>query len=242
MDKLLYTAASGASRVMEAQTIRANNLANVNTNGFRADLERVQAHQLGGSGLQTRVLAQTQQSGANLRAGELNNTGRTLDVAIQGDGWLTVQTPEGEAYTRAGGMVLDADGFVTIDGRAVLGLDGPIQLPEYRELTIGEDGTLSLLPAEGGLIEEVGQLKLVNPEANQLVKGTDGLMRLDNGAVAPQDEEVKLASGFLEGSNVTAIEELLASMSLSRQFELQVKLMKSAETLAQSGNRLLRDS
>ncbi|SHH19547.1 flagellar basal-body rod protein FlgF [Ferrimonas marina] len=242
MDKLLYTAVSGATRTLEAQAIRANNLANANTAGFRADLERVQQHQLQGAGHGTRVLAQTQSAGTLQRAGAMMATGRDLDIAIQGEGWFAVQTEDGEAYTRAGGFTLNAEGELQLDGRPVVGVDGPIQLPEYRELDIGNDGTVSVLPADGGLIDEVGRLKLVNPDAALMTKATDGLMRFDDGLVAPQDEEVQVTNGHLEGSNVHAIEELLASMNLGRQFEVQVKLMKNAETLAQAGNRLVRGS
>ncbi|GAA4888659.1 flagellar basal-body rod protein FlgF [Ferrimonas pelagia] len=242
MDKLLYTAVSGASRTLEAQAIRANNLANANTAGFRADLERVQHHQLDGVGQPTRVLAQTQSAGTSLSSGAMMATGRDLDVAIQGEGWFTVQVDDGEAYTRAGGFTLTDDGLLQLDGRLVMGIDGPLQLPEYRELEISKDGSVSVMPAEGGLTEEIGQLKLVNPDSALMSKASDGLMRFDGGVAAPQDEEVATVSGFLEGSNVQAIDELLASMNLGRQFEVQIKLMKSAETLAQAGNRLVRGS
>ena len=244
MDKMLYTAASGASRIMEAQTIRANNLANAETTGFKADLERVNALVLPATGnsLHTRVMAQTQNGGFSQLSGAINPTGRTLDLAIREQGLFTVMTEQGEAYTRSGNLVPDTDGQLTIDGRPVAGIDGPIVLPEYRELFIGDDGRISIIAAEGGIIEEIGILKLVKPELKDLDKGLDGLLYSRNGDALPVNNQVRVDSGFLEASNVNAVSELIASMDLSRQFEVQVKLMKSAEKLAEAGNRLIRNA
>lgn len=136
-------------------------------------------------------------------------------------------------------MIANAEGELTIDGRPVLGNDGPIVLPEHKDLFIGEDGTVSVLPSEGGIIEEVGRLKLVNPDLALMQKGQDGLLYGRDGQLMAQDDGVLVDSGFLESSNVQAVSELIASMDLSRQFEIQVKLMKSAEKLAEAGNRLL---
>ncbi|WP_394202849.1 flagellar basal body rod protein FlgF [Shewanella waksmanii] len=244
MDKMIYTAASGANRIMEAQAIRAHNLANADTHGFKADLERVQAQVVPsiGNGLTTRVLAQTQSNSFDRQSGELNPTGRTLDLAIRDQGLFSVQTPNGEGYTRSGAIVPDAAGQLTIDGRAVVGIDGPIVLPEYRELFIGDDGRISILAAAGEVIEEVGQLKLVNPDLQTIEKGTDGLLYARDGQVLAANDQVRVSSGYLEASNVQAVSEMIASMDLSRQFEVQVKLMKSAEKLAEAGNRLLKNA
>ncbi len=244
MDRMLYTAASGATRIMESQAIRANNLANADTTGFKADLERVKSTSLPaiGNSLQTRVMAQTENSGFSLQAGTLNPTGRKLDLAILDQGLFAVQSDLGEAYTRSGTIVPDTNGQLTIDGRPVAGIEGPIVLPEYRDLFIGDDGRVSVLAAEGGIIEEVGQLKLVNPEFKSMEKGLDGLFRSRDGERLQANNDVKVNSGFLESSNVKAVSELIASMDLSRQFEVQVKLMKSAEKLAEAGNRLLKNA
>ncbi|MCL1050885.1 flagellar basal body rod protein FlgF [Shewanella abyssi] len=244
MDRMIYTAARGAARVMEAQAIRANNLANADTTGFKADLERVNAMTVAptGNSLPTRVLAQTQSSGFSQQSGALNPTGRTLDLAINSEGLFSVMTAEGEGYTRSGAIQPDANGQLTLDGRPVAGVDGPIVLPEYRELFVGDDGRLSIIADEGGIIEEVGQLKLVNPDISTMSKGLDGLLYPADRQPLAASEQVRLSSGFLEASNVQAVAELIASMDLSRQFEVQVKLMKSAEKLAEAGNRLLRDA
>lgn len=242
MDRMLYTAAAGATRILEAQTIRANNLANAETTGFRADLERVQAKWLApmGDSLPTRVLAQTQSADFSQQLGQVNATGRVLDVALRGEGFLAVQTPEGEAYTRNGAIESDANGRLTINGHPVIGLDGSIVIPEYRELFVGSDGRISVLTENNIFPEEIGQLKLVNPDYAAMKKGLNGMMYTQAPAPAA-NESISIDSGFLESSNVQAVTELIASMDLSRQFEVQVKLMKSAEKLAQAGNRLLRN-
>ena len=245
MDKMLYTAAQGASRIMEAQTIRANNLANADTPGFKADLERVAAMRVDtvAAALPTRVLAHTLDSGFSGAAGVANPTGRDLDLAIRGNGLFTVQTQDGEAYTRHGGLVADANGQLTIDGRPVVGIDGPIVLPQHRDLFISDQGMVSVLPDAGGVIEEVGQLKLVNPDKADIRKAENGLFYgIDGNELAAANDQVQVDSGVLESSNVEAVSELIAAMDLTRQFEVQVKLMKSAEKLADAGNRLLRDA
>ena len=243
MDRMLYTAAAGATRTLEAQAIRANNLANAETTGFRADLERVEAKWLTptGDSLPTRVLAETQSSDFSQQFGQVNTTGRVLDVALRSEGFLAVQTPEGEAYTRNGAIEPNAEGQLTINGHPVVGVDGPIVLPEYRELVVGNDGRISALTGNNIFPEEVGQLKLVNPAYADMKKGLNGMMYTQEPAPAA-NEVITIDSGFLESSNVQAVNELIASMDLTRQFEVQVKLMKSAEQLAQAGNKLLRNS
>lgn len=240
MEKVIYTAMSGAQHALQAQQIHANNLANVNTTGFRSDFERVQAYQLEGDSFGARVLAQEIPGGTNFSAGAISETGRELDVAIQGSGYLTVTTADGsEAYTRAGELTLTADGQLTLQGNAVQGDGGELVIPEYRDIKIGQDGTISITPAGGGALQEIGKLKLVNPDESLLVKNSQGLLQLSDGSQAESDDSVQVAAGFLEGSNVNPIDELINSMSLTRNFELQVKLMQSVDTQAQQGNELI---
>lgn len=240
MEKVIYTAMSGAEHALQAQQIHANNLANVNTTGFRADFERVQAYQLEGDSFGARVLAQEIPGGTSFSAGAISETGRDLDVAIQGSGYFTVATADGgEAYTRAGALTLTADGQLTLQGNAVQGDGGEIVIPEYRDIKIGQDGTISITPAGGGALQEIGKLKLVNPDESLLVKNSQGLLQLSDGSQAEGDDSVQVAAGFLEGSNVNPIDELITSMSLTRNFELQVKLMQSVDTQAQQGNELI---
>lgn len=243
MDKMIYTAAQGASRILQSQAIRANNLANADTQGFRADLERVAALpvEVTQGSFASRILPQTQIAGFNSQHGEMMTTGRPLDLAIKGDGYFTVQTPEGEAYTRNGAISENANGELLVNGFPLMSTNGPMVLPQYSDLIVSEDGRLSVIAEQGGLLEEVGQLKLVNAAQTELHKGADGLFYANNGE-AQVSEQVRVASGALESSNVDAVGELLASMDLGRQFEVQIKLMKSAEKLAEAGNRLLRDA
>lgn len=237
--KLLYTALSGAEQSQTAMNIRANNLANVNTNGFKADIDRAVAYKIEGAGYETRYLSQSAASGTNFTAGKLEKTGRSLDIAIQGEGYIAVQTPGGaEAYTRAGSMTLDSEGRAFINGNAVVADGAQLTFPEYQSLEIGSDGTVTAITL-GGAQVQVGQIKLIKPEAGSMVKGQDGLLHLKAGAVGNQAADVALVSGFLEGSNVNAVTELVSSMMVNRQFELQIKMMKTADTLAQKGNQLI---
>ncbi len=240
MDRLGYTAMTAANRSMQALQIHANNLANVNTAGFRADMERAAAVQVEGYGYDSRHMARVENNGADLSPGPLNFTGRALDVAIQGQGLLAVQHGAGEAYTRQGSLQVDADMQLTVGGRVLLGEGGPLVLPEYDQLHIGSDGTVSVLPRGDFLMVEVGRLKRVDSQGVDLVKTPEGLLMARDNEPLEASETVALASGYLESSNVSAINELVSTMSLSRLFETQVKMMKAATTLAEAGNRLLR--
>lgn len=242
MDKLLYTAMSGAQHALMAQGIRANNLANANTQGFRADYEQAAAHTLTGDGYHTRVLAQSQKAGSNMAAAPLQETGRELDVAIQGDGFIALQSGEQEGYTRAGNMLISPAGELTINGHLVMGEGGPLQLPEFSALSIGSDGTVNLTPPGGGVQIEGGRIKLVRPNEGELQKGMDGLFYAVEPGPLAQDENIQLKQGYLEGANVNVVEEMVQNMALSRQFELQVRAMKTADDQARAGARLIRGS
>ena len=240
MDRLGYTAMTAANRSMQALQIHANNLANVNTPGFRADMERAAAVQVEGQGYDSRHMARVENNGVNLTPGSLSFTGRALDVAIQGQGLLAVQHGDGEAYTRHGSLQVDADLQLTVGGRVLLGEGGPLVLPEYDQLHIGSDGTVSVLPRGDYLMVEVGRIKRVDSQGVDLVKTPEGLLTTRNNAPLEASESVALAGGYLEASNVSAINELVSTMSLSRLFETQVKMMKAATGLAEAGNRLIR--
>ncbi|MDD1781856.1 flagellar basal-body rod protein FlgF [Enterovibrio sp. ZSDZ35] len=241
MDSLLFTAASGASRVLKAQHVRSNNLSNADTAGFRADMERVQSMQLQGSGFDGRTLAVTNSAMTRFDAGDAVKTGRPLDVAVMGEGFFAVQTPVGnEAYTRAGNIKVDNFGAMSVNGFPVVGADGaPMELPEFEKVEVSERGVVTVLPPGGGAEMQVGTLKLVNPQINQLQKESDGLLHSLDGAPFDVDPTVQVASEHIESSNVSAIDELVGVMSLTRNFEMQIRMMKTAETLAQAGNKLM---
>ncbi|WP_281647142.1 flagellar basal body rod protein FlgF [Parendozoicomonas sp. Alg238-R29] len=245
MDKSLYVGLSGASRTMKAQLVHANNLANMSTTGFRADFVISDHVDLGGDGLSSRVMTVPKGVGSRMTAGAVDHTGRSLDVAIAGEGWLSVEDREGnEAYTRAGDLLVSAEGDLKNGaGHIVLGVGGAINVPAYRKILVGNDGTLSVVPAGGGAnqLVQVGQLKLVNPPSGEISKGEDGLFRRLDGEEADQDETVQLRPEYLESSNVRAVEEMVDFMNLTRQYEMQLKTMQSTEQMAASGDRMIRD-
>ena len=246
MDKLLYIAMSGAKENLNSLAVRSNNLANANTLGFKADFEEARAMQAYGDGLPSRVFSMAERPGQNFQQGSLQTTGRELDVAVQGDGWLTVQDKDGkEAYTRNGSLQVSPLGVLqTSTGLNVLDTTGqPITLPmPLEKIQITEDGTINarLQGAEPAAIENLQQLKLVNPVNKEMTKGEDGLFRRVDGNTEAVSANVRLASGALENSNVNVVEELTNLIKLQRQFETQIKMMSTAEKNDESQNQLMK--
>ena len=243
MDRALYVGMTGASQIMQAQAVVAQNLANVSTNGFRADMYSFAPTPIAGPGYPTRVNAVAQSNGFSTSTGAISQTGATLDVAVMGDGWLAVQAKDGtEAYTRAGDLHMTPDGaLVTATGLPVLSDGGPISIPPADTVSIGRDGTVTVVPQGVGAkgAGPVGRLKLVNPPLAQLVKGADGLVRLKDGTTAPSDANVQVQSGSLETSNVNAPRAMVEMIELSRLFDMQTKLMSSTDQNAQASQKLL---
>jgi flagellar basal-body rod protein FlgF len=243
MDRLIYTAASGAKHILEKQATTSNNLANVNTTGFRAQLDVFRAVPVQSEGLPTRAFVVDSTPSADFTAGALQVTGRDLDVAVKGEGWLAVQMPDGtEAYTRNGSLQTSPNGLLTTaGGMTVAGEGGPITIPPDVTVTVGGDGTISTIsttdqPAAANIL---GRLKLVNPPKENLVRGDDGLFRLRDGGTAQADPVVRVAGGALEGSNVSAIDSMVEMISLARSFETQMSLLKNAENNAAKATQLL---
>lgn len=233
MDSLIYTAMSGAKHVLEMQSTASNNLANVNTTGFRAQFDAFRAIPVvnGGMGAQTYVTDST--VGYDFTPGTMEQTGNNLDVAVQTKGWIAVDMGNGtEAYTRNGSFQISPNGQLqTWNGLAVQGISGPIIIPPAEQVQIGSDGTVSSIPTTGVMISVsiLGQIKLVNPPETTMVHGDDGYFRLSNGKAADADPSVVLADGTLEGSNVKAVSDMVNMIGLSRQFEMQMKLLTNAE-------------
>lgn len=247
MDRALYIAMTGAKNNMMAQGIRANNMANLNTAGFKADFE--QSRSMGvyyGDGQPTRAYALTETPGADFESGPMMTTGNPLDIAIQGEGFIAVQAPDGsEAYTRAGNLAIDAAGTLrTSNGLPVIGNAGPIALPPLDKMEVGADGTISVigLGQTAETMVETNRIKLVRPDIKNLEKGPDGLFRQRDGLDAVVDGTVRVASGVLEGSNVNAMSEFTQILTLSRQFDMQLKLMKTAEENANASAQLMQIS
>jgi flagellar basal-body rod protein FlgF len=245
MDRMLYVAMTGAKETMRAQTVNNHNLANVSTTGFRADLAAFQSRAVDGSGYASRVYATNGTVGFDKNSGALLSTGRDLDIAVNGDGWIAVQGPDGkEAYTRAGDLKIDPTGaLMTATGQPVLSDGGaPINIPPYTSIFFARDGSISVV-AQGQTPDTtatVGRLKLVNPPDGQIERGDDGLFRMKDGSVAAADATVKIDSGVLESSNVNTAAAMVNMIELARQFEMQVKAIRSAEENAASASQLMR--
>jgi len=246
MDRLIYTAMSGASQTMARQAAVAHNLANASSTGYRAEEHRLRAAQVRAatpSALPTRAFAVDASTHSNFVPGPLLHTGRTLDVAVEGPGWIAVTLPDGsEAYTRDGSLQLDVNGVLqTRTGLPVQGDGGAISIPPDQKISIGGDGTVSVVPETGAqnTVNTLGRIKLVNPSEDSLVRGEDGLFRVRGGDPAPIDDNVKLTNGTLEGSNVSPVEQMVTMISLGRQFEMQMKMLSTAEANDRSATNII---
>ncbi|MBY0267911.1 MAG: flagellar basal-body rod protein FlgF [Burkholderiales bacterium] len=243
MDRLIYVAMSGAKQTMLQQATVANNLANVTTTGFRAQQVALRAAPVIGEGLPTRAFVVDSTPGADFRQGAIQHTGRDLDVAIEGRGWIAVQAADGtEAYTRAGSLEISGNGVLqTRGGLSVMGDGGPISVPPDTRVTVGRDGTVSTVP-EGNRPNQVaalGRIKLVNPEESQLIRGSDGLFRMREGGAAAADPQVRMVGAALEGSNVNAVDAMVTMIALARQFDMQIKMMQNAEGNDRQASQIL---
>jgi len=238
MDRMIYLSMSGAKATMQRQDTLANNLANVSTPGFRAELQAFRAVPVQGSGASTRVYSLETTTGYDSTPGAITATGRNLDVAARGNAWLTVQALDGtEAYTRGGSLEVSSDGTLTTrSGLPVMGDGGPLQVPPNSAVSIGADGTVSAKSADGKNTA-IGKLKLVTPDA-PLNRGEDGLFRGASGDLSA-DDTARVQDGALEGSNVSAVESMVAMIAAARQFEAQMKMISTAEANEKSASQLL---
>ncbi|MFZ6689934.1 flagellar basal body rod protein FlgF [Undibacterium sp. SXout11W] len=243
MDRLVYTAMTGASHILEQQATASHNLANATSTGFRAQFDSFRAVPVIGGSLPTRAFVVDSTVGSNFTPGPLQTTGRALDVAIQGKGWLVVERPDGsEGLTRNGSLKLDENGVLqTQNGLSVLGEGGPITLPPGTPITIGKDGTISSIPSGSApnSIQVIGRLKLVDPPEANLVRGDDGFFKTKDGAATDASDTVSVASNMLESSNVSVVDSMVTMINLGRQFEMQMKLITNAENNATKATQIL---
>jgi len=242
---MLYVAMSGANQTALAQEINTNNLANANTDGFLADLTAFKSMPVKGPGYASRVYAMAEVPSADYKPGMIVQTGRSLDIAVEGSGFFAVQAKDGtEAYTRAGNLRVDPGGLLTTStGLPVLGNGGPISIPPVQKLDIGIDGTISIVPLgqESNATVVLDRIKLVQAEPMTLQKGNDGLIRTRDGAELEADASLRVVSGSLETSNVNPVSSLVEMISLSRRYEAQIKLMKTAEEMDSASDKLLQN-
>lgn len=240
MDKLVYTAATGLKARMAAQAAIANNMANLSTPGFRADLINFDQLALVGQGLETRRPTSGEVITADFKPGTVEQTGRPLDVAMSGQAWLAVQSADGtEAYTRRGDLHITATGVLeTGDGFPVMGSGGPVTIPPADKVQIGADGSISIKPLGSdpeAPMQQIDQLKLVSPVGSDTVKGLDNLLYVKGGGTLPQDMAAKVQAGALEGSNVDMTQVLVDMIENQRAYEVQANLLKNAKDMDQGG-------
>jgi flagellar basal-body rod protein FlgF len=243
MDRVIYIAMTGAREITRQQAAVSHNLANVSTHGFRQELSVFRALPVVGEGAKTRAFVVETTPRTDFSQGSIQVTGRPLDVAVRGGGWLAVQDAGGkEAYTRMGHLQITANGILqTTNGLNLMGDAGPLSVPPEQDVLIGNDGTVSTIPIGQNQADVaiVGRIKLVNPPEKDLKRGDDGLFRLAAGGDAPADADVKLISGALETSNVNPAEILVNMVSLARQFEMQMKMMQTADTNDRSATQVI---
>ncbi len=244
MDKLLYVGMTAAKNTQMAQATTVNNLANASTPGFRGDFHVLLSAQVDGPYFDSRVNSVSHDRATSLQQGPVQYTGAELDVAIDGDGWFAVQAADGsEAYSRRGDLRLTAEGLL-VNGanQMVMGENGPLSLPEYSSLFIGNDGTISIVPKgeAGSTLISLDRIKLVKLDPEQVIKRDDGLMVQRDGIAGEPDASVRVRSGYLEGANVSAVDSMVHMINHSRMYEMQVKLMRTAETMAENSSRLMR--
>ena len=248
MDRVIYTAMSGASQTLIQQSITSHNLANVSTVGFRAQLMAMKAVPIVGNSMPTRTMVTATTPTYDSTMGAFNYTGRDLDVALSQDDWLAVQLADGsEGYTRNGAIEIDEDGTLNIQGYPLLGDNGVLTFPQRSQVSISADGTLSALGAgdKRTTIAQVGKIKKVHLERNEIIRGDDGFFHAtqdtlnDRGAVLPDNPNAKIMSGVLEGSNVNPVTAMVNLISHSRQFEMQMKQISTADENAQKANQIL---
>jgi flagellar basal-body rod protein FlgF len=243
MDRVIYIAMTGAREVTRQQAAVAHNLAKVATHGFRQELNVFRALPVVGEGAKTRAFVLETTPRSDFTQGVLQQTDRPLDVALRGPGWIAVQGGDGqEAYTRMGHLQVSQNGILqTTNGLNVMGDGGPIAVPPDQDVLIGKDGTISTVPVGQNLnaVAIVGRIKLTNPSETDLVRGDDGLFRLKSGQPAPADANVTLVAGALEASNVNPAEALVNLVSLSRQFDMSMRVLRTAQDNDASANKVL---
>lgn len=242
MDRLIYTAMTGAGAASHRQAVLANNLANMSTNGFRAELSTYRAVPVRGDGATTRVMAIEATPGWLDIPGSPQRTGRAMDAMTTGNAWFAVQGLDGtEAYTRNGSFEVDATGLLkTSTGLTVLSDGGaPINVPSGAEVTLGSDGTLSAKVGNQPPTS-IGRLKLATATPDDpLLRSGDGLFRTRSGDPMASDTNARLQLGVIEGSNVNAIETMVGMIQTARQFETQTRLMQTAEADDRAAAQLL---
>lgn len=245
MDRLIFTAFSGMNNSMVRQRVIANNMANAQTIGFRAETMQFTPMTIkDGDGLEVRAMTDTQVRGASLKHGVMSETGNPLDIALTGDAMLAVQARDGsEGYTRRGDLGLTATGLlVNGEGLPVLGEGGPITVPPGGSVRIAPDGQVLVSdPATPDAPPaRIDRLKLVSHTGTRIDKGLDGVFRVTGGGTLPADLDAKVVPGALEQSNVNTSEVLVEMVEAQRLFDIRTKVISTATEIDQGSTALMR--
>jgi len=241
MDRMVFAAMTGARSAVGQLAVTANNLANAATPGFKEQVAAFRAVPMGGDGANTRAFVLDTTPGSYFSAGRLEATGAPLDVAIQDQGFLVVQRPDGtEGLTRNGRLTVDSQGSIRgVLGYTLLGETGPITLPPNSLPNIASDGTVSIIDAVSGQPQVIGKLRLVNPPAKELTRSDDGLFSVRRDENTTFDRSVRVAQGFLEGSNVNVASAMISMVSQQRLFDMNMKTIQNADLNARSANGIM---
>ena len=244
MDGMIYVATSSGANILQAQSINANNLANVSTPGFKADHPQFVSVMKEEAGtLPSRIYSSIDGTRTDFSPGGLMPTGNNLDIAVNGEGWIAVMSKDGnESYVRTSSMQLNQEGvLVSANQLQVIGTGGLITIPAGQQIEIGTDGTVTatIIDGQNKTSTVIDRIKLVKPENADLVKMSDGLIRTKTGAALEPDASVKLTTGYIESSNVNVVDSMMSMIALSRQFEIQLKLLNIAKENSQSSDRTI---
>lgn len=244
MDRLIYTAVSGMNASMTRERVIASNMANAQTVGFRKEIIQATPMTLEGPQLEARAMTSTEVRGASMKEGSVTETGNPLDVALQGDAMLAVQSYDGgEAYTRRGDLSVSPTGVLQNgEGLPVIGQNGPISVAPGADVSITPEGAVLVAnpDAPGEPPAQVDKIKLANWRGSQMEKDLTGLFRVPNGGVLPVDEGAKILVGSLEQSNVKPTEVLVEMVEAQRSFDIRTKLIATARELDEGGASLMR--
>jgi flagellar basal-body rod protein FlgF len=248
MDRLIHTALTTLRLSNHGDTLHASNMAKASVPGFRRDLEAASEVRLLASTetLETRAFTiRDTRNNFSEKQGEIQFTGLGTDVAINGQGYFIIQHDGRDPHlSRRGDLRVDANNQLT-DGVGALMLDNelqPIVLPPFQDISIGEDGRITITPigAEPGEVVQAGFLGTTLAEGVVLEKSIDGGIRQPDGTVPPADQQSQILNGALETSNVNVVEELVETIRRQREYEMNVKLISIARDLDEAGASIMR--
>ncbi len=247
MDRSIYTALNSMNILRDNQSVTAQNLANISVTGFQKDIQInfASVYLDRDKGIDPRVLALQEPGGFDSTPGPVQQTGAPLDLAVDGTGYFIVKPANGEiALSRRGDFTVSANGTLR-DGTGTqpLSVDlEPITIPPHRKISISGDGIIEIEPLNAplGQTVRVGQIATTFGSEVPLAKTIDGFVRPVDGSIPEPDNRTILLSGFLEGSNVQSVDELVTGIDQSRAYEINVKFISTAQEIDEASASLMR--